>query len=231
MAGVSSGPTPWWQLPEYAGSRQNLESSAPAGYEYDPVRMQYGRTPASAGSRVAQFTGAAMGGGIPSLDVLGGNGGAASGATGGTGGPVTGGSSVAPMQMPDMSQSNSAIFAQAKDKVGKLSRASLDSLSGELGSQGMLGSGAQVQGTRDIIQSGAGELGQVDRDLASKQADTALDVGKTNYAGALTQRGQDIGAQEANARLALEQRQQQYSLLSMILGSLDKTGGAASQLY
>jgi len=42
MAGaLTSGPTPWWQLPEYAGSATNLSASAPAGYTYDPVSMGY----------------------------------------------------------------------------------------------------------------------------------------------------------------------------------------------
>lgn len=40
---AASGPTPWWQLPEYSGSYDNLKSSAPAGYEYDPIQMGYVR--------------------------------------------------------------------------------------------------------------------------------------------------------------------------------------------
>jgi hypothetical protein len=176
-------------------------------------------------------------GGIPSLQGLFGSGSAASSGSfsgsGGTGGgPVTSGGGVAPIQMPDMTSSNNAIFAQAKDKVGKLSRSSLDSLAGELGSQGMLGSGAQVQATRDIVANNAGEMGQVERDLATKNADTALDVAKTNYQGSLTQRGQDIQSQEANARLALEERQQQYQLLNMILSGMGRaTQGTGDFLY
>jgi hypothetical protein len=230
MAGVMvQGPTPWWQLPEYNNSPVMNPANAPSGYEYDPVKMQYTRTPTSAGQRYSQFANAALGG-IPSLAGLGGSAGAFGGSgtgtgTGGSGGPVGSGSPIPTVQAPDMTQSNNAIFAQAKDKVGQLSRASLDSLAGELGGQGMLGSGAQVQATRDVVNNNAGELGQVSRDLASKQADTANQFAQMGYQGAITQRGQDIQAQEANARLALEQRAQQYQLLQLILSGL---GGAAS---
>jgi hypothetical protein len=65
----------------------------------------------------------------------------------------------------------------------------------------------------------------VSRDLANKNADTALDVAKTNYAGGLTQRGQDIQSQEANASLAIQKQNQQYQLLDLILKGL---GGATS---
>ncbi len=209
---------------------------------YSAQRQNESDVAGAAGKAAGTYTNSYMNTAFPSLAGLTGTGAAGSGgglsafgmggsATGSTGtgaaGPVSPGGGVAPLSMPDMSASNSAIFAQAKDKVGQLSRSSLDSLAGELGSQGMLGSGAQVQGTRDILSSGMGELGQVDRDLATQNANTALDVAKTNYGGALTQRGQDIQSQEANARLALEQRAQQYSLLNMILGSLRGTSSAA----
>lgn len=235
--GLSSGPTPWWQLPN--NNVPNLQASAPPGYEYDPVKQGYSRTPTSAGQRTAQFTSAALGG-IPSLSGLAG-GTATAGATGtsgafgtgapaagtGSGGPVTPGSGVAPIQMPDMTSANASTFAAAKDKVGQISRSSLDSLAGELGSQGMLGGGAQVQGTRDIVANGAGQLGQVARDQATTNAGQALDVAKTNYGGALTQRGQDIQSQEANASLAIQRQNQQYQMLDLILKGLSGSSAAA----
>jgi hypothetical protein len=70
----------------------------------------------------------------------------------------------------------------------------------------MLGGGAEAASVRNVIQSGAGELGQVSRDQAVKQADLAADFAKTGYAGSITQRGQDVSAQEAQARLAQEAR-------------------------
>lgn len=240
MAGAAGGtvgsPTPWWQLPGGGATLSNLTKSAPSGYEYDPVAMQYQRTPTSAGTRVNQFDTASLGGSIASLTGLasgasGTPGAATGGSTGvfGAGNPsgaVSAGAGVAAPQLADPTASNNAIFAAAKDKVGQLSRSSLDSLNGELGAQGMLGSGAQVQGARDVIQSGAGELGQVTRDLASKNADTANDFAKTAYEGNITMRGQDVQAQEAQARLALEARQQNFQLLNTILNGLRSGGGS-----
>lgn len=52
----SGGPTPWWQLPEYAGKAGNLESSAPPGYTYDKVAMKYVPIVGSATDALAQRT-------------------------------------------------------------------------------------------------------------------------------------------------------------------------------
>lgn len=225
IAGVSGGPTPWWQLPEYnkggVSSRTNLEQSAPPGYEYDPVKMAYVRTPTSAGTRVNEYTTAALGGGFgsPSLSGLqtaAGIGGAAGvGGVGGVGGPVgadTGVEDIAPI---DMTQANSAIFGKAKDTAGKLGRASIESLRGLLGETGQLGGGAESQATREIGETALGTLGDVNRQQAITSAGQALDVAKTNQATRLAERGQNINAQEANARLALAQTQLQFQQAQM----------------
>lgn len=240
--GVSAGPTPWWQL-QKPGTVQNLQSSAPPGYEYNLVDAAYERTPTSAGERASQFSDAAMPASLKGLFGAGGSGGGGSigggaafgmggGAAapgGGSGGPVQGGGGVGALQMPDQAEANNAEFARAKDRAGKTARASIDALNGELGATGALGGGAQVQGTKDIIQNAAGAEGEVVRDQAMKNADLRADTAKTNYAGSITQRGQDINAQEANARLALESRQQQMQMLQMIMASLG--GGSGGSAY
>lgn len=119
---------------------------------------------------------------------------------------VSGGAPVGQLQLPDQSGKTNAIYATAKDQVGKSGRASVTALRDELGATGALGGGAEVQGTRDIIANAAGDLGQVSRDQAGKQADLSADFAKTNYAGGITQRGQDVSASEAQARLAQESR-------------------------
>lgn len=252
--GISGGPTPWWQTsPKMGGALTNLQNSAPAGYQYDPISMGYVRTPQSAGSNVNAFENAAF----PSLAGITGSltgalgsatdtgaaagTGSSTGAVGvgtgtgapGSSGPVSSGNYVASVQMPDMTASNNAQFAAAKDQVAQTSRASLDSLNGELGAQGMLGSGAQAQDVRDVVNNNAEQEGQVSRNLATQNANTALDVAKTNYQGSLTQRGQDIQAQQANAQLALEARGQQYQLLNTILNGISKIapGAGSSSPY
>lgn len=219
---------------------QQYQMYSPQWYQ---AQRSYAKDASSAaGTAAGSFTNSYMNTAFPSLAGLSGAGAAGTfglgGSTAGTGtagaagapgssGPVGGGTSVAPLQMPDQSAKNAAIFAQAKDQVGQMSRASLDSLAGELGSEGMLGGGAQAQATRDIISQGEGQLGDTVRANAVNDANLAADFAKTNYQGALTERGQNIQAQEANARLALEQRAQQYQLLNTILNSIGKVGSSS----
>src|SRR5258706_2667096 len=222
MAGMASGPVPWWQTTQGQGDKLgNLQKSAPAGYVYDPVKMDYVHSPTQQGQAVNDFTKAAspalagllaggtgVGSGTVNGSPYGGGGGTGTVGPSGTGAPGTPGvgGHLPTLTLPDQTASNAASFATAKDTVGKTGRASLDALRGELGATGNLGSGAEVQGVKDVIQSGAGELGQVSRDQAVKNTDLKTDIAKTNYAGGITQRGQDVSAQEAQARLAQEER-------------------------
>lgn len=260
MAGVASaqygGPTPWWELPNYkkdplrnpqgtSNPVTTLQSSAPSGYEYDPVKMDYTRTPTSAGQRVNQYTSAAMGGSLQGLLSAAGIGGAGVkvGVNPGTspagGGPVTGGGGVSDIAPIDMTAANGATFARAKDTAGQIGRSSLDSLRGALAETGQLGSGAEVAGTRDVAENAAGIVGDVNRSNAINESAQGLDVAKTNQAAKLTQRGQDINAQEANARLQMAQTQLEYQraqqesqrqldYLKLILGQANQGGSAAS---
>lgn len=228
---------------------------APAGYTWEPVQGKYVHSPTQQGQAVSDYTKAAtgslagllqgftnngssggqgqlsggFGAGGPST-TGGGYGGGTGSPSGGSGGGVVGaGGHLPTLTLGDQTASNAASFAKARDTVGKTGRASLDALRGELGATGNLGSGAEVQGVKDVIQSGAGELGQVSRDQAVKNADLAADVAKTNYQGGITQRGQDVSAQEAQARLAQEERiaasNRQLQLLQMALGGLSHAGG------
>jgi hypothetical protein len=144
------------------------------------------------------------------------------------------------LSLPDQQKASEAAFATEKDRAGQIARAGLESLRGELGSTGQLGSGAEVQGVRDIIQSGQGIMGQANRDIAMKQADLGADFAKTGSLGGITQRGQDVQAREAEARLAQERElqasrlsfeqqqlasQRQMQLMQMALGGLQNLGG------
>lgn len=243
---------------------QKNQSGAPAGYTWDPVKQEYVHSPTQQGQAVNQYNTAAspalagllnsisgMGSGAASGSFTASGSGSSSGGGAGSGGNgfgtsgVSGGGYVSPIAMPDYHKATDAAFATAKDKAGKISRASLDALRGELGATGNLGGGAEVQGVRDIIAGGAGILGQASRDQAGKEADVASDFAKTGYAGSITQRGQDVSASEANARLAqekelansrmaFEQRQadsqKQLQLLTLALSGLKGSGGSSSGL-
>lgn len=221
------------------------QTNSPSGYEWNPINADYQRTPTSTGTRggqeVSAFMNAAGFGGLAggltgALGGLQGAGGGAAAFGGGSSqmqpnfasGPI---SAVGHIGMPDQTGAENATFASAKDRVGQNSKAALSALNDAMAGQGMLGSGAQVQGSRDIIQSGMGELGDVRRQQAVTHAGNALDVAKMGYQGDIAQRGQNIQAQEANARLAQEanqlafQRQQagtnqQLQLMSLALSGL-----------
>lgn len=230
----------WWSQPPTGYQGPNIsapgfpvvtkdqmnQKGAPAGYEWDPVKQQYIRTPTSLGSASKQYTEAAMpdslkgllgtvsgaastsGGGLPGSGTaptgagFSGSGGASTG-SGLSGSPAGQGlARVGGLQLPDMHAATDAAFAGAKDKSGQIARSSIDSMRGELGATGNLGGGAEVQGVRDVVNNAAGVEGQAVRDIAMKQADVGADFAKTKYSGDIAQRGQDVSAQEAQANLA-----------------------------
>lgn len=176
-------------------------------------------------------------------DVLGGGGGA--GGAGGSGGgfvPPTGGSGgtyapapvnyteatptrVPGVDAPDMTQANAQIFGRAKDQAGEMGRASLQSLRDELGATGMLGSGSETQGVRDIAARGQGQLGEVSRANAINESQQKSDFAKMKYQGDITQRGQDIAAQEAQARIALQRELARQQMLLEALRGMGGMGG------
>ena len=164
----------------------------------------------------------------------GGTGGGGVGVSGGTGGYPggagsaggTGGGSLPYMmsggapQSPDMTASNAATFGRAKDQAGQTGRASLTSLRDELGVSGMLGSGAEVQGVRDITQNAAGQLGEVTRDQAVNDSSQKADFAKMKYQGDISMRGQDVQAQGDMARINLQKQLAQQQLLQSALAGL-----------
>lgn len=240
--------------------------TAPPGYTWDEVKQEWVHSPTQQGAAVNEYntaanpalngllssisstfgTGGGSGGGSSSVTpasggTLSGSGGSSIGSGGNSNPSVGGGGYVPAIQMPDMSKAGAAAFAGAKDRAGGVARSMVDSLRGELGASGNLGGGAEVQGIKDIARDAGGVIGQASRDQAMKEADLGADFAKTGYTGAITQRGQDISAQEANARLAQEKEQeasrlafqqeslrsqQQLQLLQLALSGI-KGGGAA----
>lgn len=179
------------------------------------------------------YKAAGLGTGGTSSGGVGGTGGMGGGSVGvggaGTAGVLSsatgiGGSSGIPGIAPvDMSASNAATFGAAKDQAGQTGRSQIDSMKGLIGAAGMLGGGAEAAGTRNIVEQAGQGVNDVTRANATNTAASNLDVAKTNQASQLTQRGQDIAAQQAQAQLAMEQAQlnsqRQLSLLQTALGA------------
>jgi hypothetical protein len=225
------GPSPWWTQPGYnqpgkngQGTVQNLQNQSPSGYQYDPIKMGYSRTPESigtdAGTAVAAFnkivppyggnssssaSGSGSGSQFPTIQYPGG---------GGPGAPGGGGGVSAPreaLNIPDTSAASAAAFARAKDKVGQTTQGAITGLRSSLGGRGMLGSGAETHGVTHAFTQGQGQLGEVARSQAMSDADLAERQSELSYTGGISQRGQDLASQQAAAALAAQIAQSQYS--------------------
>ena len=109
---------------------------------------------------------------------------------------------------PDVSAARSAAFARAKDQSGQTARAAIDALRGEMAGRGVLGSGIEGGRTAEIVGQAAGGLGEVSREQAIQDAIAAAQYGAMQYGGDITQRGQDLAAQQQRAQLE-QQRQAQ----------------------
>lgn len=108
------------------------------------------------------------------------------------------------IETPDSSAAMAASFARAKDRAGQIAQSALAGLRSNLGGRGLLGSGAEYKGTERIAAQGLGELGDVNREQAIQNANQAADFAKIGYQGDITQRGQDISAQQAANSLAAQ---------------------------
>jgi hypothetical protein len=93
----------------------------------------------------------------------------------------------------DPTAANSAAFSRAKDRIGKLGRGAVDSLTRAMGNRGIAGSSIEGRGLTDIVESSQGELADVVRDQAVEGFRRESDVADRNYAGDLSQRSADMG--------------------------------------
>jgi len=95
-----------------------------------------------------------------------------------------------------------AAFARAKDKIGLASRAGMDSLSQQMASRGITGSGVEAQGLGNLYQAGMGEIGNTAREQALSSLQRRYQVNDRNTAAGLTKRAQDIGIVQSLASLS-----------------------------
>lgn len=116
----------------------------------------------------------------------------------------------AQIQTPDLREAQDAEFARAKDKVGMSSSAALASLRSSLGGRGMLGGQGEYRGTQNVATAGLGQLGDVAREQAIQGGAADRQQALAGYSGQVTQRGQDIGANEFNNSLASQQAQMSF---------------------
>lgn len=212
--GSSGGRQPTWD-DYYRGQAQKAAGAGTAARVYREAAMGglFGAGGSISPAPSPSFAGLQAAGGI-----LGGYDGAGS-TSRASAGTMAGGGRIAPIDTSvapiDTSAADAATFARVKDRVGLTGRASLESLRGLLGETGQLGGGAEVQGVRDIVEHAAGQVGDVQRAQAIQGAERSYQTAAANQQAALTQRGQDIGVQDAAARRALAQTQLQFQQAQM----------------
>lgn len=140
---------------------------------------------------------------------------------------------VTPIAPPDTSAANSAAFSRAKDTVGQIGRAGLNSLRRAMGGRGLAGSSIEGRGLTTLVGDSMGQLSDVARQQAITDSQRAAEVADRNYAGELEQRNADIGVRgqniSADQAATASARADRDSRLSQITGlaSLIRAGRRA----
>lgn len=120
----------------------------------------------------------------------------------------SGPASIAPV---DFSKANTAAFATAKDQAAQTADASMRGLSGALAARGLGGAGYEAGQIGNTLSREANTIGAAGRDEARNEAALSAQASGENLSAGVTQRGQDIGAQEAEANRESQARSEAYS--------------------
>lgn len=116
------------------------------------------------------------------------------------GGPGGGGSLPPTVQYGptgDADPAMAAAYARAKDVAGQQSRAAMNSLSSLMSERGMLGSGYDSAGQRNVVSGAFNQMGDINREQLIQQLQNISHVRDLTYQGGIQQRGQDISKQQA----------------------------------
>lgn len=112
--------------------------------------------------------------------------------TGGANGQVSYGSGTGPAPNPAMlQQAQEAAFARAKDQTGLIGKSAMTGLHDAMAARGILGSGIEGEETAKVMNQGATQLGDVNRQQLEDQLAGATHAADMQYQGGITQRGQN----------------------------------------
>lgn len=98
---------------------------------------------------------------------------------------------------PQETAARAAAFARAKDQAGMTANAALEGLRAATTSRGLGGSTIEGEDMARILGGGAGEINNYTGQQLSSDLGRISDVSDRNYAGDITQRGQDMSAKQA----------------------------------
>lgn len=119
-------------------------------------------------------------------------------------GGVNGGA--APTVAPPSVQSNEQdaranAFRMAKDQAGKIARSSLTSIAENMASRGISGSGIEALRSAGAIEGADQPLQNLTAQQLTADTNRAADISDNSYAGAITQRGQDLASRSSYLNL------------------------------
>lgn len=92
---------------------------------------------------------------------------------------------------------NALAFGQAKDTAGQLALGALKSMQGMMAERGLTGSTDEANAASNILQGGAAQIAGMNKDQLLAQIARQNAVNDMVYQGNITQRAQDLSAQQA----------------------------------
>ena len=129
------------------------------------------------------------------------------------------------VSLADTSAAQAAEFSKAKDRVGKIGRASLDAFAGAMRERGISGSGIEGEGIGERVDQASGALGDVVNNQAIDALKRRYAIDDENYQGDIGQRGQDIGIGQSNANRALQALQMRANLHNTLMSLAARNSG------
>lgn len=129
----------------------------------------------------------------------------------GSGGGSTATSPIATIAPLDFTKANAAAFATAKDQAAQTAQASMRGLQQALSARGLTGGGYQAGQIGTTLAREANTIGQASRDEARNEANLQAQADEANLGAQVTQRGQDISRQEADAERAARLAEASFS--------------------
>ncbi len=90
-----------------------------------------------------------------------------------------------------------AAFARAKEQAGQTAAAQLRTLQDVAGRRGIRGSTIEAGMIGDAVQGGAGDINEFTREQLLQDLQNTQHTADVSYQGGITQRGQDLSAQQA----------------------------------
>jgi hypothetical protein len=98
---------------------------------------------------------------------------------------------------PSFEQARAASFARSKEQAGLSAQAAIKGLQGAMDARGLTGSTVEGQALGGVVSGAGQDLSNVIREQYIQDANQLARQAETQYQGAITQRGQDIQAQQA----------------------------------